>query len=160
MILPQEIEPTEPPIRTTAEAETLLADFERSLEELIGVIEEETALVRDGRLYAATDLTQRKNDLLGLYLRRRTRLKSEFSTIARLLPDALAPLKDRHAAHMETVRANLAALSIAREVAEGIVRTVATDIGRRAAPRTYGRNGRTPPPTWAASSGIAVNRQG
>jgi hypothetical protein len=160
MTMLPEIEQAEPPIQTAAEAKIFLDEFERSLEDLITLIEEETALVRDGRLYAATDLTQRKNDLLGRYLQRRTRLKREFSTLARLLPEALPPIKERHVAHMESVRANLAALSIAREVAEGIVRTVASDIGRRAAPRTYGRNGRTPPPTWAASSGIAINRQG
>lgn len=158
MNTPFEVQTPEPPIRTVPEAKNFLAEFERSLGELITVVEEETALVRAGRLYAATDLTSRKTDLLGDYLRRRTRLKREFSTIARLLPEALPPLRERHLADVETVKANLAALAIAREVAEGIVRAVATDVGRRSAPRTYGRNAGIPSPRTSAARGIAIDR--
>ncbi|TBW33499.1 hypothetical protein EYW49_20190 [Siculibacillus lacustris] len=149
----------EAPIRTEAEARALLADFEAVMSELMELIETETGLVRDGRLFAATDLTARKNDLLGRYMKGRIRLKSQFASLTRLVPDALEPLRQRHLANMELVRANLAALAIAREVAEGIVRNVSSTLGRQAAPRTYGRNAGMPPIRAAAARGIALDRR-
>lgn len=157
--LPVEEQETRPPVRTAAEARALVDEFDTTMAELIALIEEETALVRGGRLYAATDLTARKTELLGHYLKSRARLKAEFSTVSRLLPDVLAPLRQRHLASVEKVRLNLAALAIAREVAEGIVRNVSQTLGRQASPRTYGRNAGVPTPRTAAARGIAVDRR-
>jgi hypothetical protein len=157
--LPAEDKETRQPVHSAAEARALVDEFDATMAELIGLIEEETALVRGGRLYAATDLVTRKNELLGLYLKSRARLKAEFSTISRLLPDVVTPLRDRHLAAIEKVRLNLAALAIAREVAEGIVRNVSQTVGRQANPRTYGRNAGVPTPRAAAARGIAVDRR-
>ncbi len=145
-------------IRTEEEARALVGEFEGSLTALLATIEEETTLVKAGRLYAATDLVPRKNEQLGRYLQLRTRLKGQIGAVTRVVPGAADRLREVHLAGQEALRANLAVLSIAREVAEGIVRNVATAVGRAAAPTTYGRNA-TPPVRIAGARGIAVDRR-
>lgn len=145
-------------VRSEDDARALVADFEATMKTLLELVEQETDLVRAGRLFAATDLTERKNAELGRYLQIRTRLKTHFSTVVRFLPDTSERLREIHLAGQEALRANLAVLAIAREVAEGIVRNVATTVGRAAAPATYGRNAAIPPVRLAAARGIAVDR--
>lgn len=155
----QSAQDVERPIRTEAEARAFLLEFETVMGALIATIEEETALVRAGRLFAATDVVSRKNAELGRYLQIRTRLKREFQTLTRLAPDLLARMRQDHVAAIEKVRANLGVLAIAREVAEGIVRNVASSVGRAAAPTSYGRNAAPPPTQRVAARGIALDRR-
>jgi hypothetical protein len=147
------------PIRTEEEARALLVEFETAMSDLLATIEEETTLVKAGRLFAATDLSPRKNDLLGRYLRTRTRLKTHFASMSHLIPETADHLRELHLASQEALRTNLAVLAIAREVAEGIVRNVSTAVGRAASPKTYGRNAAMPPVRLAAARGIAVDRR-
>lgn len=145
-------------IHTEEEARALVSEFEASLSALLATIEEETALVKAGRLFAATDLVTRKNEQLGRYLQLRTRLKGQIGAVTRAVPAAADRLREIHLTGQEALRANLAVLSIAREVAEGIVRNVATAVGRTTAPSTYGRNA-APPVRIAGARGIAVDRR-
>jgi hypothetical protein len=140
----QGADPAERALRTPEDATAFLDEFEESMSRLIDTIEQETALVRAGKLFDATDVVSRKNDQLGRYLQTRTRLKREFATISTLLPDRLERMRADHVVAIEKIRANLGALAIAREVAEGIVRNVSAAVGRQAAPRTYGRNAAMP----------------
>ncbi len=146
-------------IRTADEARAFVAEFEAAMGALMETIEEETSLVRAGRLFAATDVVTRKNAQLGHYLQIRTRLKNEFETISRLIPERLARMRDDHLAAIEKIRANLGVLAIAREVAEGIVRNVSASVGRQAAPRTYGRDAAALASSRFAARGIAVDRR-
>lgn len=155
----QAVQSDERAIRTEAEARAFLAEFETAMASLMETIEEETALVRAGKLFAATDVIARKTTRLGHYLQIRTRLKNEFQTISRLIPDTLARMRDDHVVAIEKIRANLGVLAIAREVSEGIVRNVSATVGRQAAPRTYGRNAATQTPQRFAARGIALDRR-
>ena len=141
------------------EARAFLFEFETAMSELVETIAEETALVRAGRLFAATDVVGRKNERLARYLRLRTRLKRDVTQIAKLMPDAVTRMREDHMAAIETIRANLGVLAIAREVAEGIVRNVSASVGRQSAPRTYGRNATVPAGAQAAARGISVDRR-
>ncbi len=155
----QAVQEGEPPIRTETEARAFLDDFETAMSDLIATIEEETALVRAGKLFAATDVVSRKTAELGRYLQIRTRLKREFATLSRLAPDRLGHMREEHVAAIEKIRANLGVLAIAREVAEGIVRNVSASVGRHAAPASYGRNATPPPVRQVAARGIAYDRR-
>ena len=141
------------------EARAFLVEFETAMAELVETIAEETALVRAGRLFAATDVVGRKNERLARYLRLRTRLKRDVAHIAKLMPDAVARMREDHMAAIETIRANLGVLAIAREVAEGIVRNVSASVGRQSAPRTYGRDAAVPAGHLAAARGISIDRR-
>lgn len=156
----QGAEPADKALRTPLEAASFLDEFEQSMSCLIATIEEETALVRAGRLFDATDVVSRKNDQLGRYLQTRTRLKREFDTISKLLPERLERMRADHLVAIEKIRANLGALAIAREVAEGIVRNVSASVGRAAAPRTYGRNAAMPSaPAQNVARGLSIDRR-
>lgn len=155
----QAVQEGDRPIRTEDEARAFLVDFQATMAALITTIEEETALVRAGKLFAATDVVSRKTAELARYLQARTRLKREFVTLNRLAPDVLAHMRDEHVVAIEKIRANLGVLAIAREVAEGIVRNVSASVGRRAAPATYGRNAAAPPVRQVAARGIAYDRR-
>lgn len=146
-------------IRTEPEARAFLTEFETAMGALMATIAEETALVRAGKLFAATDVATRKTAELGHYLQTRTRLKREFAILSKLAPDRIQRMRDDHVAAIDAIRANLGALAIAREVAEGIVRNVSAAVGRQAAPRTYGRNAAAAPAGRSAARGIAVDRR-
>jgi hypothetical protein len=147
------------PIATEAEARALLVEFETAMATLLATVEEETALVKAGRLFAATDLATKKTDQLGSYLQIRTRVKTHFAILSNLVPEAADRLRELHLASQEALRVNLSVLAIAREVAEGIVRNVSATIGRAATPKTYGRNAVMPPVRLASARGIAIDRR-
>lgn len=149
----------ETPIRTEAEARAFLDEFAGAMAALVATIEAETALVRAGKLFDATDVATRKSAELGRYLQIRTRLKREFQTISRLVPDLLAEMRETHLHAIDKIRTNLGVLAIAREVAEGIVRNVSASVGRASAPSTYGRNAAPPPSQRLAARGIALDRR-
>ncbi len=56
------------PIATAAEAEKLIAHFLEVMDTLVGVLRQETDLVRGGRLAQAAALAQPKADLTSLYI--------------------------------------------------------------------------------------------
>lgn len=155
----QAVQEGEHPIRTEAEARAFLDQFGAAMTALMATIEEETALVRAGKLFAATDVVSRKTEELACYLQARTRMKREFVTLCRLAPDVLTRMRDEHVIAIEKIRANLGVLAIAREVAEGIVRNVSASLGRQAAPAAYGRNAAPPPVRQIAARGIACDRR-
>jgi hypothetical protein len=159
LVMLQAAQEGERPIRTEAEARGFLDEFAAVMATLVAIVEEETALVRAGKLFDATDVATRKSAELGRYLQIRTRLKREFPTVSRLVPDVLARMRDDHLTAIEKIRTNLGVLAIAREVAEGIVRNVSASVGRASAPSTYGRNAAPPPSQRLAARGIAVDRR-
>ena len=75
----QTIESTgKPPhrIETAADGERLIRHLADVLEALLGIVEEETELVRAGRISRAAKLETRKAELCGLYLGAAERLKA------------------------------------------------------------------------------------
>lgn len=156
---PQEKQPgaTHRAITTRAEAEAECATLERTMNSLLQAIEEETALVRAGKLRQAGELQPRKAELMQSYIAMMNRTRNNSVSLGNLAPNAVAELRRRHAEFQAVLKINLAVLSTAREVAEGLVRTVAKSVGSVQPPRTYGRNGSGPAPATSAH-GIAVNR--
>ncbi|AXS42658.1 flagellar protein FlgN [Breoghania sp. L-A4] len=124
---------------------------------LLMAIEEETALVRAGKLSEAGDLQPRKADLMQTYIAMMNRTRSNSVALGNLAPDAVTALRSRHSEFQAVLKINLAVLSTAREVAEGLVRTVAKCVGTIQPPKTYGRAG-SPPAGPVSAHGISVNR--
>lgn len=144
-------------ITTRAEAEAECAMLDRTMSALLASIEEETALVRAGKLSEAGDLQPRKADLMQTYIAMMNRTRDNSVSLGNLAPTAVADLRRRHSEFQAVLKINLAVLSTAREVAEGLVRTVAKSVGMAQPPKTYGRNGSGPAPATSAH-GISVNR--
>ncbi|WP_407050475.1 flagellar protein FlgN [Methyloraptor flagellatus] len=150
--------PADVAVQTSEEAEVLLAELERSMDALIAVIDRETALVRDGLLFAAGDLEKEKSDFAAAYLKLRGRLKASAEVIGSLAPASAERLRQRHEEFAALLRINLAVLATAREVAETIVRNVSTAVGKRTAPPVYGRNAAPAAPRLGGARGIAYDR--
>lgn len=144
-------------IASRAEAESECAELKRTMDALLAAIEEETGLVRAGKLRDAGELQPRKAELMQDYIQRLNRTRENSVALGNLAPVAVAELRRGHAEFQAVLKINLAVLSTAREVAEGLVRSVAASVGASEAPKTYGPAGGAPAPGTSAR-GIAVNR--
>jgi len=131
-----------PAIASVGEAQHVIANLERIMAALLATVEEETALVRNGRITEAARLEEAKSELAGRYLAETERLKANKDFIRRSLPDALAALRRRHDNFHALLQINLTVLATAHAVSEGIVRGVSDEINRAQVPQTYGASGR------------------
>jgi hypothetical protein len=131
------------PIASVGEAQQVIANLERVMDGLLATVEEETALVRGGRIGEASKLEAAKSELAGRYLAETQRLKASRDFVRRSLPDALAALRRRHDSFHALLQINLTVLATAHAVSEGIVRGVSNEINRTQVPQTYGATGRT-----------------
>jgi len=156
---PRPLPETEPLIATAAAGDALIGEVIGTLGELEAVIREETRLVRAGLLFAAADLEAEKTRTSGAYMRLRARLKANSVALGRLCGARVEELRRHHEDFTTLLRENLAVLAIAREVSEDLVRTVSESVGRRTAPRVYGRDAAAAVPTLAGARGIAVDRR-
>jgi hypothetical protein len=146
------------PIASVGEAQHAIANLERIMDSLLSTVEEETALVRGGRIKEATHLAPVKTELAGFYLSETERLKAGKNFMQRTLPDALATLRRRHEAFQALLQVNLTVLATAHAVSEGIVRSVSDEINRTQVPQTYGSTGRATVAKPKNRQPIAISR--
>jgi flagellar biosynthesis/type III secretory pathway chaperone len=145
-------------IQTAAEGAQLMAQLAELLEALLDVVEEETELVRNGRIVDVTRLEPKKAELAGQYYAAAQRLKANAKFLSAALPDKVAALRHRHDVFRSLLQINLTVLATAHAVSEGIVRGVAGEITRKAAPQTYGVSGRATAPAPNAARPVALVR--
>lgn len=151
--------PERPPQITSPEiAEKVIGALGRSMDDLLGVLERETALVRDGKLRAAAELADEKEEKAALYTRLMLLARDEMKTLAGYDTAGLEALRGRHEVFRAEVQVNLAVLATAHEVAEGLLRQVAAEVGSTQTPRTYGQRGALPSAAATTARGIALNR--
>jgi flagellar biosynthesis/type III secretory pathway chaperone len=146
------------PIATAADAEALVAHTIGVMDELIEVVEQETELMRAGRLNAALRLAQPKSDLSRLYIVDTRRLQANQPALARVVPDTLIALRQRHAIFQSLLQTNLTVLATAHAVSEGIVRGVSSELARKATPQIYGASGRATPAGPSAATPLTLSR--
>jgi len=146
------------PIATAAEAEKLIAHFLEVMDSLVGVLRQETDLVRGGRLAQATALAQPKAELTRLYIAAALRLRASHTHLSRIIPDRVEALRRHHDTFRTLLQINLTVLATAHAVSEGIVRGVSGEMARHAAPQTYGASGRANLPGRSAAGPLAVSR--
>jgi hypothetical protein len=146
------------PVITAAEADTLAAHSIEVMQALVELVQQETELVRAGRLAAAEQLAQAKADLARLYVADALALRANQSQLARIAPDRLTALRAQYSAFQALLQVNLTVLATAHAVSEGIVRGVAGELARRSTPQTYGASGQAHAPRHNAGQPLAVSR--
>lgn len=146
------------PVTTAAEAQALAAHYVEVMDALIGVLQQETDLVRTGRLSQAAKLEPAKTDLARLYIADTLRLRASQAQFAKLAPDIMDALTRRHHAFRALLQINLTVLATAHAVSEGIVRGVSGELARKSSPQTYGASGRANAPDPRAAPPLAVSR--
>jgi hypothetical protein len=140
------------------EAEQVIIHMLEVMDALLTTLDEETQLVRAGRLRAAAKLGPPKAELARLYIADLLRLRDNQTYLAQTVPATLDSLRRRHDTFRALLQINLTVLATAHAVSEGIVRGVSSELARQAEPQTYGSSGRPNAPRARASHPLAVSR--
>ncbi len=145
-------------VPSAADGRQLMHDLAETMDALLVIVEEETALVRNGHVDQAAALEPHKSTLASRYLAACEKLKTHSKTLSAQWPKEIAELKRRHEMFQALLKINLTVLATAHAVSEGIIRGVAGELTRKAAPQTYGVSGRATAPTPSAAHPVSVSR--
>ncbi len=143
---------------TAQQAAQELARLSLVMDEIVQVLEQETAFVRAGRLRDAAALEPLKAELSQLYYAGASRMKAMIPELKATMPDLLASQQQKHDEFRALLQINLTVLATAHAVSEGIMRGVSDQLARKAAPSTYGASGRANAPGASAAQPLAVSR--
>jgi hypothetical protein len=150
--------PVPAPIDTQAEAENLLRHLLAAMDALVATVEQETTLVRAGKLKDAAALEATKAELARLYAADTAQVKANLGVLSKRVPDLLAALRKQHDTFNALLQINLTVLATAHAVSEGLIRGAHTEVARKNAPQTYGSSGRASVPPKGAATPISVSR--
>ena len=151
--------PTPPaPIGSAAEGERVIRHMLDVMDELLATVEEETELVRAGKLAEATRLEPSKAELSRMYIEDTARIRAAQIYLAQVAPELVTELRQRHDLFRALLQINLTVLATAHAVSEGIMRGVSAELARKATPQAYGASGRATVPSAAAMQPLTVSR--
>src|SRR6476659_2762421 len=88
--------PPRPPITTPIEARKLAEEMLDVMSKLLGVVEQETELVRAGKVREAMQLEQQKSVLSGRYVTAIETMRVAQEHLAQVAPDLRASLRRHH----------------------------------------------------------------
>lgn len=134
------------------------ASLQSAIDNLQQIIETETGLLRAGDLKGSTRLEPQKTNASRGYVAAVTRAQKAQSLMARLLPDVLQSLHQRHDELRAALQVNLTVLATAHAVSEAVVRGVNAEVQKRAMPQTYTAYGQRAAPGPRNVVPIAVSR--
>jgi hypothetical protein len=146
------------PVGTPAEAEALIQHLCEVMDALLGTVEEETELVRAGKLTEATKLGPAKAELSLMYVADTTRIKASRSYLARTAPGLVEDLRKRHDMFRALLQINLTVLATAHAVSESIMRGVSHELARKATPHGYCASGEAATPLPSSWQPLTVSR--
>jgi hypothetical protein len=147
------------PFASIAEAEQLIGQLGDAIDSLVAVLEEETTLIRAGRLSETARLNPTKAELARRYAADAAQIRANSAFISHHVQGKLAELRERHDRFQSRLEVNLTVLATAHAVSEGIIRGVASEIARQAAPQTYAASGRPATrPAARATAPISLSR--
>ena len=144
-----------PPPAAAEEAATHRSEVRDALR---GLGEQETALVRGGRLREAAPIERQKAELATQYTDAAARIRTMQPALAETAPRLLDSLRNKQNLFQALLQVNLTVLATAHAVSEGIMRGVSDQLARKAAPQTYGASGRTNAPGPSAAQPLTVSR--
>ena len=146
------------PITTTAEAENLVRHLLASMDALVATVEQETGLVRAGKLRQAATLEPTKTELARLYAADTAQVKANLPSLSEHVPDLLAALRKQHDTFNALLQINLTVLATAHAVSEGLIRGAHSEVARKNAPQTYGSSGRASAAPHNVATPVALSR--
>ena len=146
------------PIATQAEAQQVIGHLSDVMDALLGLVDEETKLVRVGRLTEVARLAEKKSNLARLYLADTARLQASTPYLSKTVPGVLRVLRERHNTFRAMLQINLTVLATAHALAESIIRGVSDEINRNSAPQVYGASGHQSAPPARTARPLALSR--
>jgi hypothetical protein len=136
----------------------LASDLIEAMTTLLKVIEQETELVRAGKIADAIALDARKTELSRHYVTLVTAVKNNRDQFKTAAPDLMATLDRHHDTFRAILQVNLTVLATAHAVSEGIVRGVNVEMQKRNMPSTYSASGQRTAPGARHMAPLAVSR--
>lgn len=106
-------------------AETLCHAIERRMDELIQLVDEEAALVREGKVFALKLLEPRKKVAAREFIEGLESVKRIRAALERRAPEAMRHLRQRHAEFRSMLQISLGALAAAKGASEEMLGQVA-----------------------------------
>jgi hypothetical protein len=146
------------PIESTAEAENLIRRLLTAMDALVATVEEETTLVRAGKLKDALALEATKAELARTYVSDTAQVKANLPVLKKQVPALLASLRKQHDTFNALLQINLTVLATAHAVSEGLIRGAHAEVARKNAPQTYGNSGRPVAAPKTAAVPVSVSR--
>jgi hypothetical protein len=150
--------PAPQPIQSRAEAENLVRHLLAAMDALVATVEQETTLMRAGKLKEAVALEATKSELTRLYAADTAQVKANLPVLSKQVPDLLAALRQHHDTFNALLQINLTVLATAHAVSEGLIRGAHSEVARKSAPQTYGNSGRPTTPAKGAATPVSVSR--
>lgn len=133
------------PARITSReaAADMVRDLNRAMDELLVLLEDETRLVKAGKLKEAAELSARKEERAAEYTRLMLVAREEVESLQAFDPIGTESLRRRHELFRSEVQINLAVLATARDVAEDMMKAVASEVGASRPAATYSHPSRS-----------------
>jgi hypothetical protein len=127
----------QPSVSNPADARKLADALMQIMDSLLKLIEQETELVRAGKIREAMALDASKSDFSRRYVSAIAGLRANQRYMSQTTPDLLAALHRHHDTFRAMLQVNLTVLATAHAVSEGIVRGVNVEMQKRTVPSTY-----------------------
>jgi hypothetical protein len=145
-------------IKTKSDAERAIAQVAQLIEQLRGVVEQETQLVHAGEVRKAMPLGAAKSELASKLFSAGEVLKANAKFLLQAAPASVTALRGVQDAFRAVLQKNMIVLATAHAVSEGIVRRLSSDLARKASPSVYGATGRAIAPNPKHGKPLAVSR--
>jgi hypothetical protein len=130
-----------PTVSTPVQATQVANRLIDAMNALLKIVEDETALVRKGKVTEAIELEPQKTELSQLYSRAIGDLRANQPYMSKSTPEILKTLRRHHEQFRTILQINLTVLATAHAVSEGIVRGVNSEMQKKNAPQTYTAGG-------------------
>ena len=146
------------PVSSPSEARRLAEGLIEVMSALLGIIEQETELVRAGSLRDAMALEAKKAEASQRYMAAITQLKDNSDYFRKSTPELLTALHRHHDVFRAMLQVNLTVLATAHAVSEGLVRGVNNEVQRKNLPQGYTAAGQRTQPAPRQAAPLAVSR--
>lgn len=129
-----------------------------TLDTLVGILNQETVLMRAGHAKAASELTADKTRLAQDYMGLARAVQRQLARLKLEAPTRIAALQASHERLAMQMAENLRVIATARSVTEDLLTDVAEAIAARDRPRTYSANGQVGGAAPRTAAGVSINR--
>jgi hypothetical protein len=143
---------------TPTETRKLAEHLMEVMSALLSLIEQETELVRAGKIREAMAFEPKKTELTRRYVNAVACLKASQKYLTQAAPELLTTLHRHHDVFRAMLQINLTVLATAHAVSESVIRGVNTEVQRRNIPNTYTAAGRRAAPGPRNITPLAVSR--
>ena len=145
-------------VANPTEAKALIRHMLDVMDALLGAVEEETELVRAGKLADAAKLEQIKGELTYAYLTDAAQIRASQPYLMKMVPDLVDELRERHNQFHAILQINLTVLATAHAVSEGIMRSASNELARKSTPQGYGASGVATAPAASSRRPLTLSR--